>query len=385
MKHKHILLVLRQFREELFESITERAKELDWCIEFHRDTVPSNWYGDGIIIDYLRPRDMELLRPGIPIATRSAMVQEGIFSVHGNVESITRMVFDFFRSRNYRHYCVLNEFRGIPALDPVACMQKLVEEAGLKYYSLCWAEEMQDQETVDFAEAVKTIKTFLLNVPKPCAAFTGSIQRIHYIYRACEEANIRIPEELAIIANTDDPGFGVNLSPPVSVLVGELPRVGKELVEGLNSLMHGNPAPKEVTLVQPTNIIVRKSSDTYAVEHPPTMQAINYILEHYENPQLGLRDIIHASGCSARTLQRNFLEHLTMLPSQFLQNIRLEAAAKLLRQTELTLHEIAERVGYGSNMSLSLAFKRKYGFPPGKYRSQARIPNSTVTGTNVRK
>ncbi len=368
MKRKKILLVLKEFREQLFESILEHAQKFEWSIEYHQNVVPSNWYGDGIIIDYFDPSEMKDLLGQIPIATRLPVIQKGVLSIHGDVEHNVKMVFNFFQSRGYRYYSVLSAFPLIPTFDPVVCMQRLVEISGFECHSFYWAEKIRDRKKNDFAEAIKKIKDFLLAVPKPCAVFIGSVQHVHYVYRACEEADIKIPEELAVIANTDDPGFGINLSPPISVLVGEFPKIGKELVDGLDSLIKGKPAPKKIKLIPATNIIVRKSADNYAVSHPQTMQAINYILHNYGDSQLGLREIIQASGCSARTLQRNFVENLTRLPSQFLQDVRLDAAAKLLTKTKLTLNQIAEQVGYGSNMSLSLAFKKKFGATPGKYR-----------------
>ena len=133
--------------------------------------------------------------------------------------------------------------------------------------------------------------------------------------------------------------------------------------------MHGAPAPKKVQMIPATHIVARQSTDNYAVEHPETMRAINYILKHFGNSQLGMQDILQAADCSAMTLQRHFVKHLDRLPSKFLQDIRLDSAAKLLEQTHLTLNQIAAKVGYGSNMSLSLAFKRKFNSTPGKYRN----------------
>jgi AraC-like DNA-binding protein len=71
-----------------------------------------------------------------------------------------------------------------------------------------------------------------------------------------------------------------------------------------------------------------------------------------------------------------FYEHFTKLlgepPAQYLMRWRLQRAAQLLLTTELSLAEIAERVGYGSEAALGRAFKRATGCSPAAFRKQRR-------------
>jgi transcriptional regulator GlxA family with amidase domain len=53
---------------------------------------------------------------------------------------------------------------------------------------------------------------------------------------------------------------------------------------------------------------------------------------------------------------------------RYLRRLRLARAAGYLRDTDLSLAEIARRTGYDSEVSLSKAFKRVYGDSPGRYR-----------------
>lgn len=49
---------------------------------------------------------------------------------------------------------------------------------------------------------------------------------------------------------------------------------------------------------------------------------------------------------------------------------RLEAAASLLQQDELTMQEITAKCGYSSQSSFVRAFKDVHGITPGQWRSQ---------------
>ena len=78
------------------------------------------------------------------------------------------------------------------------------------------------------------------------------------------------------------------------------------------------------------------------------------------------------SGLSRGMLIRLFRNHFGKSPSRFLLEIRLNQIRHLLDSTDLTLSEIARRCGYGSDMALSLAFRRENGIPPGEFRNSRR-------------
>jgi AraC-like DNA-binding protein len=52
---------------------------------------------------------------------------------------------------------------------------------------------------------------------------------------------------------------------------------------------------------------------------------------------------------------------------EYLLGWRMEIAKDLLRRDELTVSEVAERVGYGSSSTFSVAFSRHVGQPPSQY------------------
>jgi AraC-like DNA-binding protein len=76
-------------------------------------------------------------------------------------------------------------------------------------------------------------------------------------------------------------------------------------------------------------------------------------------------------GVSRSVLAERFTHFVGLPPIQYLAKWRVQLAASLLRTTQATLAEIAERVGYGSEPALSRAFKRWVGVAPARYRRGA--------------
>ena len=78
---------------------------------------------------------------------------------------------------------------------------------------------------------------------------------------------------------------------------------------------------------------------------------------------LGARVSMSRSNFSAR-----FSALVGESPLRYLTKRRVQKAAWLLRTSDAKLSEVAERVGYESEIALSRAFNRFMGVPPGKYR-----------------
>lgn len=71
---------------------------------------------------------------------------------------------------------------------------------------------------------------------------------------------------------------------------------------------------------------------------------------------------------SRRQLQRLFQQHLLCTPSRYYLQLRLQRARELLRQTDLSLAEIAENTGFVSNSHFSKSYKELYGYSPSVER-----------------
>jgi AraC-like DNA-binding protein len=73
-------------------------------------------------------------------------------------------------------------------------------------------------------------------------------------------------------------------------------------------------------------------------------------------------------GLSRAALARRFSSATGTSPLRYLQAQRIAEAERLLSNSDLTLSEIARRVGYESEFAFSRAFKRLRGVAPGQFR-----------------
>jgi transcriptional regulator GlxA family with amidase domain len=83
---------------------------------------------------------------------------------------------------------------------------------------------------------------------------------------------------------------------------------------------------------------------------------------------LSLDGIAGRIATSRRQLQRCFAELDETSFRACLTRIRTENAARLLRTTNLSVRDVAARVGYKQPAQFAKAFRRQYGVAPAEYR-----------------
>lgn len=107
--------------------------------------------------------------------------------------------------------------------------------------------------------------------------------------------------------------------------------------------------------------------------HDSITTRVNDWAENHLSHGAGVEELAAALAMSVRTLHRHVLKDTGMTPAAYLQQRRIEAACRLLESTDLSVYEIARRVGYSDSSALSRVFTRSLGCAPAQYRTQFRM------------
>ncbi len=103
----------------------------------------------------------------------------------------------------------------------------------------------------------------------------------------------------------------------------------------------------------------------------PVLQAKQYIDEHYAET-ITADDLAALSHCSKGHLFRAFKKAFQVSPLAYQQDLRFEAAQRLLRFTSLRCYEVAQRIGFANIYYFHRQFKRRMGVTPRHYRQSLR-------------
>lgn len=94
-----------------------------------------------------------------------------------------------------------------------------------------------------------------------------------------------------------------------------------------------------------------------------------YLCAHYTQ-NIDLQALSEAFSYSPAYLTKLFRRYAGITPLRFLTDLRIQAAARLLRTTEMSVAEVGDRVGYPDPYYFSRVFKNSKGLSPQSYRSQ---------------
>jgi transcriptional regulator GlxA family with amidase domain len=100
-------------------------------------------------------------------------------------------------------------------------------------------------------------------------------------------------------------------------------------------------------------------------------KVLKYVTDHI-GEALSIEDIADAMGVSRRTFSRAFARHSEVTPSVFVDQIRVDHARKLLRETELPMKTVAFRSGFHSVAQMRMTFSRQLNTTPALYRGSLR-------------
>ncbi|HTG68096.1 MAG TPA: AraC family transcriptional regulator [Candidatus Udaeobacter sp.] len=99
-------------------------------------------------------------------------------------------------------------------------------------------------------------------------------------------------------------------------------------------------------------------------------QAIRFMEERYTEP-ITLNALAAMVDSSERQLQRLFKAKFHVGPMEYLIQMRLDKAKALLQQTDASIKQIAEAVGYSDSYYFSRMFKKYIGLSPSVFKEQA--------------
>jgi AraC-like DNA-binding protein len=97
-------------------------------------------------------------------------------------------------------------------------------------------------------------------------------------------------------------------------------------------------------------------------------QVVEYINDHFTDPDLSMTWLADRYGLSTAKLSMSFKELTQISPSDYLLMLRMEKAKELLAQTDETIKDVSAAVGYYDSSGFIRRFKQYASITPLQYR-----------------
>lgn len=103
-------------------------------------------------------------------------------------------------------------------------------------------------------------------------------------------------------------------------------------------------------------------------------KAIRFIDRNYAS-NIHVEQVAQSAGISRSHLYRLFVNCINMSPNEYLARYRVNKAAGFLKDTSLTVGEVAYSTGFSDQLYFSRVFKKYMGVPPSQFSRQFKMPD----------
>lgn len=310
-------------------------------------------------------------RLGKPVVDVSAARGvEDIPWVETNDEAIAELAIDHFRSRGFKHLA----FCGDPDFDcsqwrQEGFLDRITSNSGLT--GDVFKATSRSHPSYSWNREKKRLANWISNLPKPVGIFACYDIRAQQVLDVCRELETRVPDEVAVLGVDNDEMLCNLCHPPLSSVIPDAHRTGREAARLLDVLMNGGRVDDERHLTDPTGVATRQSTDVLAIDDHEVATAIRYIRQN-ACEGINVVDVLKQVSLTRRALELRFRSILGRTPHQEIIRQRVERVKSLLIETDLPLKTIARRTRFEHEEYMSVVFSRETGTPPGQYRRERK-------------
>ncbi|QDU80964.1 Xylose operon regulatory protein [Polystyrenella longa] len=363
----------------LLDGIIDYLREHEqWSIhlgEQERGAKPphwlKNWRGDGIIARIETEAIANAVRQtGLPIVDVSAArLVPSLPWVETDDREIARMALEHFLSRGFHSvaFCGENYFNW--SRWRAEAFEEFANEAECQFES--FDSGSRRRLNMGNTRQRTRLAKWILSLPRPTGIFACYDFMGQQILDVCRELEISVPEQIAVLGVDNDQRLCRLCSPPLSSIIPDTRATGYAAAQLLDELMTSSRTRKSQPaqiLIPPQGIAERQSSDMYASDDVDLVAALRFIREH-ACEGITVNDVLRQVPLSRRALEARCQKLTGRTPHAEITRIKLERSKRLLRQTGLTVHEVAQRSGFSQAEYLSVVFKKQTGQTPGEFRS----------------
>ena len=371
-----VLLLLDWYTRAYHSGVGRFAREAGWVLDatsVHNGIEESirYWRGDGalVMLEKRNPTGSFCTSAGIPVVDMAYQYPDIELPrvLHDN-EALGRLAAEHFLERGFENFAFCaNRYWAWSEKERFAGFAGHLAKHGYQPTLLRWRPRGSQLNVRALRQAMarklKRLKT-------PAAVMAHNDEVGVYLIDACIDADLLVPEEIAIVGCDNDELVCEFTPTPLSSVDADLERQGYEAASLLHRLMEGRDVPPLPIRIPPKGVTVRMSSDIFAVEHIGVAKALRFIWQNYTNPAIGVPDVVLASGVSKTALNRAFRQHLGRSVSKEILRVRLQRAISLLTQTDTPIHRIAAHCGFADAKHFRTSIKRETGLTPRAHRRQ---------------
>ena len=221
-------------------------------------------------------------------------------------------------------------------------------------------------------EDIATLAEWIVALPKPAAVMAVADFCAIHVLKACERAQVHLPDSVALLGVDNDEFLCAHASTPISSVLPGHVEMGLRSAEGMSNLIAGNIGRRhKVVSAPPTRVVERESTRIRTPSAVLVDRAKSFIAA---NAAQGIRvvDVVEHLKVSQRLAEIRYLAATGETLRESIESVRMEKLKRLLVSTRLPIAVLAAECGFRNANSLSHQFQKRFGISMREYRTQNR-------------
>lgn len=369
----------RSYGRDLLRGIARFSQtRSNWSLlhqEMTIDALLPDWIRESKVSGVIARVDARTINPlrnlKVPIVdVRCSRSYSDIPQIETNDQQVAQLAFEHLWERGFRRFAYCGFESVYYSEARLHFFQELVRKANcpLSVYQTSGQPNtsvttIEKSGLTDF----KPLSVWLLSLTPPTGVFVCNDIRGQQVLNAIRDIAPVVPDDIGVIGVDDDDTICPLCDPPLSSVRPNAEHAGYRAAELLDSMMNGAAPPSETEFIRPIGVVQRLSTQVIAVEDREVARACRFIREHACSA-IKVNDVLAFTSLSRRQLERRFHHVLGRTLHDEITAVQTAKVKQLLRETNLTLEQIAPLAGYSHKESLSTVFKREFGITPGEFR-----------------
>lgn len=336
------------------------------------------WGGTGVIARVTTPAMAKaILKSGLPTIVldlsdaqlRPTNRLSKLSEIASDSRHAAYMAADHLLERQFRHYAFVGIADRVWSDRRQAGFCDRVIAAG--FTPLVYAAASRKGDGAWGREQVR-LAAWLKKLPKPLGLMACNDDRGREVLEACRAADIRVPEQVAVVGVDNDDLLCDLADPPLSSVALNAEQGGYRAAALLDKMMRGGKRIPARLVVEPLGVVTRQSTEIIALDDTEVVRAIQFIQKHAVAP-IRVDDVVECVQISRRALELRFRQTLGRTIHAEILRVRLERSRRLLQETDLPISKVATSVGFDTASYFVQIFRKINGTTPARYRTQTRI------------
>ena len=214
---------------------------------------------------------------------------------------------------------------------------------------------------------LKQFGRWLETLQPPFALFLLASRHAAALMEECHGVGLRIPHQVAVIANDGDPESLGTCRPALTHACDDHLMHMTVACNRLADLMRDPRQPVRIINMPCSQLVPSASTDIFVVDDPLVARAVDYMQADFRKG-INVAEVVDHTACARRRLERRFHAVFGKTIHKYIIELRIKAAKELLTASPRPkLAVVAEQCGFGEVKAFRMAFVEATGKNPADW------------------